>query len=67
MTSHELKLLDMGARLYARQVLARAELREERAERKRLLAERSAEFWRNVRDEGRFSNNTLPFDRTRMF
>lgn len=48
MTRHELKLLDMGARLYARQVLARAALREEQAQRERQWEEQAKAFWEGV-------------------
>lgn len=48
MTSHELKLLDMGARLYARQVMGRAALREERAQQERLREERARVFWQGA-------------------
>lgn len=46
MTSHELKLLDMGARLFARRVMAKAELREEQARQEQ--ESRAEEFWREV-------------------
>lgn len=48
MTSHELKLLGMGARLFAKQVMARAELREEQAQQQRLREERARAFWDEV-------------------
>lgn len=46
MTILEIELLDMGARLYARQVMAKAELAAELAELKR--QDRAEAFWREV-------------------
>lgn len=48
MTSLELKLLDMGDRLFARRVMAKAELREEQAQRQRQREERAKAFWDEV-------------------